>query len=155
MIGPFAGSERSKGLRREALVSVDSVKADVVEQWVRSWVAEVAAALGQDTTLAGPLQGDCSREAFFLADRWAFRLRSRIWCEQYREIVIEHPADWWQAVRERFAPSWWLRRFPVRKVEHRITPAIIYPNLAVSMPHESHVLDLRHDSRATPADPEW
>ena len=26
---------------------------------------------------------------------------------------VQIPADWWQAVRERWAPAWWLRRHPV------------------------------------------
>jgi hypothetical protein len=33
------------------------------------------------------------------------------------ERIIIHkqwPADWWQAVRERWLPAWWLRRWPVR-----------------------------------------
>jgi hypothetical protein len=27
---------------------------------------------------------------------------------------VRYPATWWQAVRERFAPGWWLARYPVR-----------------------------------------
>ena len=26
---------------------------------------------------------------------------------------VQVPADWWQALRERWAPKWWLRRYPV------------------------------------------
>lgn len=26
---------------------------------------------------------------------------------------VEIPADWWQAVRERWCPEWWLARYPV------------------------------------------
>ncbi len=36
-------------------------------------------------------------------------------CEDHEEsqpLVI--PADWWQAVRERWLPSWWLKRYPVK-----------------------------------------
>jgi hypothetical protein len=33
--------------------------------------------------------------------------------------TVSYPADWWQAVRERFAPAWWLKRFPVRRVTWR------------------------------------
>src|SRR5678809_654895 len=32
-----------------------------------------------------------------------------------RECVAEYPADWWQALKERFAPKWFLRRYPVLK----------------------------------------
>ena len=27
------------------------------------------------------------------------------------------PADWWQALRQRWLPTWWLRRWPVRTRE--------------------------------------
>lgn len=43
---------------------------------------------------------------------------------EYRELVdgdIDRlPADWWQALKERFAPRWCLRRWPVRYRETRL-----------------------------------
>ena len=30
------------------------------------------------------------------------------------KVDVRWPADWWQAVRERWAPKWWLKRHPVR-----------------------------------------
>jgi hypothetical protein len=30
------------------------------------------------------------------------------------EVGFDVPADWYQALRERFAPAWWLRRWPVK-----------------------------------------
>ena len=27
---------------------------------------------------------------------------------------IDIPADWWQGVRERWLPAWWLKRYPVQ-----------------------------------------
>lgn len=29
-------------------------------------------------------------------------------------VEAKYPDGWWQAVRERWAPAWWLRRWPVR-----------------------------------------
>lgn len=29
------------------------------------------------------------------------------------DAVVEAPADWWQAVRARWCPAWWLKRYPV------------------------------------------
>ena len=28
--------------------------------------------------------------------------------------AVDIPSDWWQAVRQRWAPSWWLKRWPVK-----------------------------------------
>jgi hypothetical protein len=35
-------------------------------------------------------------------------------------VEVKWPADWWQALRERWFPSWWLRRWPVRYERRRL-----------------------------------
>ena len=46
------------------------------------------------------------------------------------EIVgAKYPADWWQALKERFAPAWFLRRWPVRYIENRWRASEFLPNL--------------------------
>lgn len=42
--------------------------------------------------------------------------------------IIRYPADWWQALKERFAPAWFRDRYPVVFIEHTITLKEIYPN---------------------------
>lgn len=48
------------------------------------------------------------------------------------------PADWWQALRERWFPKWWLKKWPVKyRVETKevVTKTIIYnvcPHLHVT-----------------------
>lgn len=46
------------------------------------------------------------------------------------------PADWWQAVRERWCPRWWLRRWPV--VRRGITTATLRQRVCphVEVPRE-------------------
>jgi hypothetical protein len=38
---------------------------------------------------------------------------------EHRQSFV-YPADWWQAVKERFAPRWFLRRWPVERIEHTL-----------------------------------
>jgi hypothetical protein len=45
-----------------------------------------------------------------------------------RECVAEYPADWKEALKARFAPAWFLRRWPVRK--SRIDMTVLYPKIA-------------------------
>lgn len=47
-------------------------------------------------------------------------LGRRVREETKDDLVAEYPADWWQALRARFLPKWWLYRWPVqtRKVYH-------------------------------------
>ena len=52
---------------------------------------------------------------------------------------IEIPADWWQAVRERWLPAFWLRRFPLRTrsivTNKRVTRVCPHPAAAPSRIH--------------------
>ena len=47
------------------------------------------------------------------------------------EINIAYPKDWLEAVKERFAPEWFLKRFPVRYVAHYAKVADLYPEFIV------------------------
>lgn len=60
------------------------------------------------------------------------------------EYEFKYPADWWQAVKERFAPDWLKRRYPVRYIEHHITVDAVYPELSkrLKLPKEPHKLIL-------------
>jgi hypothetical protein len=63
------------------------------------------------------------------------------YAEQKCEPVI-YPADWWQAVKERFAPVWLRKRWPV---QHRVwEPFVIYPEIA--LPREKHYIHIREIS---------
>jgi hypothetical protein len=57
-----------------------------------------------------------------------------------RQIYTEYPADWWQAVKERFAPHWFLRRWPIRYTKIELHADELYPKIA--LPKESHALRL-------------
>ena len=48
----------------------------------------------------------------FMTDRWNALFSARL---PYRTLA-EHirPADWWESVKERFAPAWYTRRWPIR-----------------------------------------
>jgi hypothetical protein len=56
-----------------------------------------------------------------------------------RECMAEYPADWIEALKERFAPAWFLRRWPVRKA--RIDMQVLYPRIA--FPRERHTVKIR------------
>jgi hypothetical protein len=56
-----------------------------------------------------------------------------------RECVAEYPADWREALKERFAPAWFLRRWPVRRT--RVDMEVLYPRIGI--PDTQHVVKLR------------
>lgn len=41
----------------------------------------------------------------------------------------KYPSNWWQAVRERWAPTWWLKRYPVVYTTPVATVRAKYPTI--------------------------
>lgn len=50
--------------------------------------------------------------------------------------VVKFPADWWQSVKERFAPKWFLKRHPVRYTTVTASLEELYPCLKQAIPDE-------------------
>lgn len=49
--------------------------------------------------------------------------------------TIKAPKDWWEAVKERWAPRWWLRYHPVEYTVETLESHTLYPKIA--LPKES------------------
>ena len=67
----------------------------------------------------------------FLGQSFRFRLSYQMAGRQGE--ALKYPADWWQAVRERFAPRWWLKRHPVHyftRTAYEMLPAVPLPDSA-------------------------
>jgi len=72
----------------------------------------------------------------------------RVRCRVYGEDLepIRYPADWWQALKDRWFPAWLRRRYPV--VYTAIDVAAMYPDLRVGH-HRGYttVVKVRTDER--------
>lgn len=68
--------------------------------------------------------------------------------------TIEYPADWWESVKERFAPKWARAKWPVKYKIHTIEFAVLYPNFKPKLPDEpwvSHITTYRIETEI----PRW
>lgn len=54
---------------------------------------------------------------------------------------IKHPLDWVEAVKERFAPKWLLKKYPVRYKTYKVME--YYPKIAI--PREEAVIRFKED----------
>ena len=74
----------------------------------------------------------------------AIRVNGFVFGEGLDVIRVKYPADWKQAVKERWAPKWLLRRWPVRYTTHSYDLEAIYPQIAdrISLPDQEHFLHL-------------
>ena len=79
-------------------------------------------------------------EARAFMDSWLdsiiVQVRQGILSQKLDEITVCYPADWWQAVKERFAPKWFLCRWPVEYNKTVIDVRAVYPKMAI--PNETH-----------------
>jgi hypothetical protein len=57
--------------------------------------------------------------------------------------VVRYPSDWWEALKERFAPSWFLGKYPVKFTEVTASLEELYPDLEIAIPNQSPVLKFR------------
>jgi hypothetical protein len=55
-----------------------------------------------------------------------------------RECMARYPKDWWEAVKARFAPGWFLKRYPVQWSV--IDMEVLYPKVAI--PRLQHTIRL-------------
>lgn len=63
------------------------------------------------------------------------RLVTQIYAgEPQRKTISAYPANWWQALKQRFAPKWFLRRYPVKTTLFTITVQDIFPDILPDIP---------------------
>lgn len=54
--------------------------------------------------------------------------------DHQKTVSVEYPADWWEALKERFAPQWLLTTHPVRKTRREWTFAAVFPDIKSNKP---------------------
>ena len=59
---------------------------------------------------------------------------------------VRHPANWWEAVKQRFMPEWIKRRWPVKETVVTLTARELYPSIA--MPDQHCIIDISKSIRA-------
>lgn len=60
-----------------------------------------------------PSECALSQHVNFNADEYTFRIIQKIWGHFACSQEVRYPANWREAIKERFAPQWFKRRWPV------------------------------------------
>lgn len=76
------------------------------------------------------------------ADECIVRFYFGVFGETLDEIEVQYPADWWQALRERWFPAWWLRRWPVQYTARTLRAEAVYPKVSAPDVGEHVVLSV-------------
>jgi hypothetical protein len=83
-------------------------------------------------------RNECRAELLYDVNRMAVRLEKYVMSERLADEAVRWPATWWDAFKERWAPRWWLRRWPAKYDHADFTVYRGYPD--VSLPKERNTL---------------
>ena len=83
----------------------------------------------------------------WMMSRWRAQIDGFIWGKTIERHEIAYPLDWWQAVKKRWAPRWWLNRWPVQERTLTIELKALYPTLKYMVPkHEPRLVLMQNGS---------
>lgn len=71
-----------------------------------------------------------------LGEQTFFNLETYIYGIKHEEKEISYHADWWEAFKERFAPSWFLEKYPVKLKIIKVNLKELYPDFKYSIPRQ-------------------
>jgi hypothetical protein len=88
--------------------------------------------------------GQCDLD--FIMDRLTYMLKIYLWGEDLGNVIFETPLNWWEAVKERWFPSWLSKRYPVKYKRVYCKATAIYPQLNLpSLTNEPHITILKYN----------
>ena len=86
-----------------------------------------------------PAKVDISLHCSFMLDDLALRVRQDIFGKQLEKVDIKYPADWWQAVKDRWFPDWAKHRWPVMFTRHHVDVKALYPSMPEVPEHRGYM----------------
>lgn len=66
------------------------------------------------------------------------RLQGEMWSENLSDFDNRFPLNWWEAVKERWAPTWVKTRWPVKY--HKLKLQAVFPKFKMIRPNEEYRL---------------
>lgn len=70
-----------------------------------------------------------------------YRLEADFAASKEKEIECKYPKDWWEAFKERWAPKWFLKRYPIRYNHEVLRAYTVYPKIPIpNEPWQSMVM---------------
>lgn len=56
------------------------------------------------------------------------RMERYLYGTKLSDFTVKHPADWFEALKERWFPAWLLKRYPVLYTHHRVEQHAVFPD---------------------------
>jgi hypothetical protein len=75
-----------------------------------------------------------------LADKVMISFETQVAAETIESITVKYPANWKEAVKERFLPEFLRKRFPIQYTVQTVKIKVLYPK--ISLPKLDHVVKI-------------
>jgi hypothetical protein len=112
---------------------------------VRLDVFDLATAVRLDAPfMANPIAARAALDELTASVVLSFR--ARVAGERLKTETIRFPADWWEAVKERWFPAWAKRRWPVSYRVVTMEARGLYPLLSLPQRKDAHVEIVVHEA---------
>lgn len=89
------------------------------------------------------LELSCEEVLRDTAKQLVLTLQARIAREKVSYPTISYPANWWEALKDRFLPRWARKYVKVKYTEVRISAEVFYPMLSLP-PGQAKFMDVYH-----------
>jgi len=77
-------------------------------------------------------QIDVSLWSGYFANQFAIRITKKIWGREMQEKEVQYPSNWWEAIKDRWAPRWIKNRWPIKYTVEKLTARELYPHMIFS-----------------------
>lgn len=77
-------------------------------------------------------------------DALVFQLVGYLAADHVDSVTIAYPRDWWEAVKQRFAPSWFTKRYPVVETRHVVDLKAVYPKIPLPEKFGPYIRVVQH-----------
>lgn len=64
-----------------------------------------------------------------ICNRQRYALETFIWSREVQSISATYVADWWQALKSRFAPAWFIARYPIQYQKITLKAIEVFPKM--------------------------
>jgi hypothetical protein len=91
----------------------------------------ICKAMAMNTTLMGM---DIDIRKDILERAVTYQVRGFLWSRSLKRYEVRWPANWKEAVKERWFPEWALRRWPVKYSSKRMELKAVWPTLRMEVP---------------------
>lgn len=80
-----------------------------------------------------------------VARRMILQFHAQVASRKFAVKTVRYPADWWQALKERWFPRKWQKRWPVKYTEDTLEANAYYPEIQI--PDRQTFVEIVHMSR--------